>query len=343
VDERQEFRQLVAERVRRARRSRGVTMSDAAEASGVSHVTWRRIENAQTVKPGSYAAVDRFLGSPVGTTAFMVETGRLPPNEDGSLREMWDGDEIAEMQGDWDRDRVQAEFGRIVMEERERRQLSIDDAARIAGMPSPAWKRIEDGEDVGEEELAGVDRALTLRDGTAARSYFSAELVAFRDALDEPGNQPSMMVGSGDHAMKVSPNRVKNLDAGNRVATLRALLNNIAESIDAEHVDRVKYEMMLALLNETKIDMLPALGTMFSQLVKVRTFEYEKLNVESGTVSFTPADEPYDQVSNPWTEYVDGEFHLSLPASLIPESVRNEKLFDLEKHIDEIGKKIGND
>jgi transcriptional regulator with XRE-family HTH domain len=70
-------RRQVADRARQARLSRGMTMKEAAETSGVSHVTWRRIENARTVKPGSYAAVDRFLKLPLGTTALFDSGG--PP------------------------------------------------------------------------------------------------------------------------------------------------------------------------------------------------------------------------------------------------------------------------
>jgi transcriptional regulator with XRE-family HTH domain len=73
----QEMRDLVASRVVEARRTRELTMEQAAEVGGVSHVTWRRIENAQAVKPPTYAAVDRFLDLPIGTTSLMVERGEV--------------------------------------------------------------------------------------------------------------------------------------------------------------------------------------------------------------------------------------------------------------------------
>lgn len=80
-------RSRIARRVHNARLDRELSMEQSATAAGVSHVTWRRIENGQTVKPKSYSAVDKFLELPTGTTARAVEN----PAVDETFRPARDG------------------------------------------------------------------------------------------------------------------------------------------------------------------------------------------------------------------------------------------------------------
>jgi transcriptional regulator with XRE-family HTH domain len=83
----------LGEHVRRRRERLGMSIDEAADAGGVSPVTWSRVELGRKVRRLSYGAVDRVLNLPPGACIDFLQSGEpLPsgkrPTTDENLTEM---------------------------------------------------------------------------------------------------------------------------------------------------------------------------------------------------------------------------------------------------------------
>ncbi|RBQ21526.1 hypothetical protein DP939_02120 [Spongiactinospora rosea] len=75
----QEARKRLGEAVRRTRTAVGLSIDQAAEAGGMSPVTWSRVEQGKAVRELSYAGVERVFGWTAGSVG-LVSKGKDPVN-----------------------------------------------------------------------------------------------------------------------------------------------------------------------------------------------------------------------------------------------------------------------
>ncbi len=317
------MRDWLAGRVRATRLSRELTMEEAAAAAGVSHVTWRRIEQGQTLKSKSYAAADRFLGFPIGTSAFAVERGSLPPTEDPGLREIWDSNDIAEMQGDWDKDRFDQDVGRLVSEVRTTRKWTREEAAKRTGLSLDEYDKLENGYDLNDALLEKADEIFGISTGSTR-------------VWEESGKSPRAMLAASRRAptgvsvrtesgqlVPVNRENYRTLPVRLKIRFQEAATEADCQTLDSDNPDRALYEKFLAILNMLSFAQLSGARQALEKAESVRQFESKFLNVAQGTIGFAPEQESYDAVTEPWTELADGKWGLLFPAGMLPpEAVR---------------------
>lgn len=87
-------RVALGEYVKRRRQRLGVPLEAMAEAGGVSHPTWMRVERGQTVRAQTYLGVERAFGWPPGSVEAYLRDRTSPTPTEGSRRTVPDYVEI---------------------------------------------------------------------------------------------------------------------------------------------------------------------------------------------------------------------------------------------------------
>lgn len=290
-DPQRDMREMVASLVRKTRLTREMSMEQAAEAGGVSHVTWRRIENGLPVKPNTYRAVDKFLGAPTGTAALAVERGSLPPVWDSLLVAVTEPDSLSELQGEFAHDRFVRLTSDLLIELANNKRWPADTAADRLGLTADAWAALRRGEVDTEILLPAADRAFGQPEGT-----FSKWLESGEDPVKQLESK-SMGITLNAGPVDVSPERYRLLSARERIAVQRALHENMAVSLDPGNVRKVLFDAMAAILHMLDDDELEGARAMVEQFSLLQGV-ISSYKVQ-GAISLAPNDGPYNE-GNPW-------------------------------------------
>jgi transcriptional regulator with XRE-family HTH domain len=166
--------------VQEVRLGLGFSIEEAAERGGSSHVTWRRVERGQTVKKGTYYAVDKAFDLDTGTTHRVAE-GRLQASAllgEQPVQHATQSDAVSGARRDG--------LASAVKERRRHLRLTQEQVANRGG-PSVATLRIIEratgDADLRESTLAKLDSALYWEIGTCHGFLFGAQRPTSGDPL----------------------------------------------------------------------------------------------------------------------------------------------------------------